>query len=60
MSQINVGGVLKGGVAAGLIMNISEFVLNVPIAGAQMEAELASRNLPPVSSGAQIAVFTSR
>ena len=49
MSQINVVGVLKGGLAAGLIMNISEFVLNVPVAGAQMEAELAARNLPPVA-----------
>ena len=56
MSQINVGGVLKGGLAAGLIMNISEFVLNVPVAGAQMNAELAARNLPPVAGG-QIAVF---
>ncbi len=59
MSQINVGGVLKGGVAAGLIMNISEFILNVPIAGAQMEAELAARNLPPVGTAA-IAVVHRR
>lgn len=57
MSQINIGGVLKGGVAAGVIMNISEFILNVPVAGAQMEAELASHNLPTVSTAA-IATFT--
>ena len=57
MSQINIGGVLKGGVAAGVIMNISEFILNVPVAGTQMEAELASHNLPPVSTAA-IATFT--
>ena len=57
MSQINIGGVLKGGVAAGVIMNISEFILNVPVVGAQMEAELASHNLPPVSTAA-IATFT--
>ena len=57
MSQINIGSVLKGGVAAGVIMNISEFILNVPVAGAQMEAELASHNLPPVSTAA-IATFT--
>ena len=56
MSQINVGGVLKGGLAAGLIMNVSEFVLNVPVAGAQMDAELAARNLPPVAARCQIAV----
>ena len=58
MSQINIGGVLKGGLAAGLIMNISEFILNVPVAGAQMDAELLSHNLPPVGNGA-IAIFTA-
>ena len=57
MSQINIGGVLKGGVAAGVIMNISEFILNVPVAGAQMDAELVSHNLPPVGNAA-IATFT--
>ena len=57
MGQINISGVLKGGLAAAVIMNISEFILNVPVAGAQMEAELAARNLPPADSGAQIAVF---
>ena len=56
MSQINVGGVVKGGLAAGVVMNISEFVLNVPVAGEQMNAELAARNLPPVATD-QIAVF---
>lgn len=56
MSQINVGSVVKGGLAAGLVMNISEFVLNVPVAGDQMNAELAARNLPPVATN-QIAVF---
>ena len=57
MGQINISGVLKGGLAAAVIMNISEFILNVPVAGAQMEAELAARNLPPADSGVQIAVF---
>jgi hypothetical protein len=58
MSQINYAGVLKGGVVTALIMNVSEFVLNVPIAGAQMDRELAARNLPPVGAGA-IVVFTT-
>jgi hypothetical protein len=57
MSQINIVGVLKGGLVTGLIMNISEFILNVPVAGAQMNAELASHNLPPVGTPA-IVVFT--
>jgi len=59
MSQINIGGVLKGGLAAAVIMNISEFILNVPIAGAQMQSELALRNLPPADGGAQIATFVA-
>ena len=58
MGQINYAGVLKGGVVAALIMNISEFVLNVPIAGAQMDRELVAHNLPPVGAGA-IVVFTT-
>lgn len=57
MRQINIGGVLKGGLVAGLIMNVSEFILNVPVAGAQMTKELAALNLPPVSTAA-IATFT--
>jgi hypothetical protein len=57
MGQINVGGVLKGGLAAAVIMNISQYILNLPVAGAQMAAELAARNLPPAESTGQIAVF---
>lgn len=56
MGPINVGGVVKGGLAAGLIMNISQTILNVPVAGAQLEAELAAHNLPAVG-GPAIAVF---
>lgn len=52
MGTINVGGVIKGGLVAGLLINISETVLNVPVLGARMEAELAARNLPPVGNGA--------
>jgi hypothetical protein len=51
MSQINIGGVLKGGLVAGLIMNVSEFILNVPVAGGQMNQEYAARNLAPVAGG---------
>lgn len=58
MGQISVGGVLKGGLAAGLIMTVSQFILNVPVAGAQMDAEFAARNLPPVA-GTQIAAFVA-
>jgi hypothetical protein len=58
MGQINIVGVLKGGLAAGLIMIVSQVILNVPIAGAQMDQEFAARNLPPVA-GSQIAVFVT-
>jgi len=54
MASINMGGVIKGGLAAGLVMNISETILNVPVAGARMEAELVARNLPPIETGAII------
>lgn len=56
MAGINTAGVVKGGLAAGLVMNISETILNVPVAGAQLEAELAAHNVPPITGGA-IAVF---
>jgi hypothetical protein len=56
MSQINIASVLKGGVAAGVIMNISEYILNGPVAGAQMNQEFAALNLPPVGT-AQVVVF---
>ncbi len=56
MSEINFAGVLKGGIPAGLIMTVSEFVLNEPVAGAQMTAELAARNLPPAGVAAIVAL----
>ena len=56
MGKINLGRVILGGLVAGLIINISETILNVPVLGAQLEASLRSMNLPPVG-GPQIAVF---
>jgi len=51
-----MGRVLAGGLVAGLIINIGEAILNIPLAGAQMEEALQARNLPPVGGGA-IAYF---
>jgi hypothetical protein len=48
--------VLVGGLVAGLIINIGETILNVPLAGAALEAALKARNLPPVG-GSAIAYF---
>jgi hypothetical protein len=58
MNRINIGGVVKGGLLAGLIMNVSEAILNIPVAGARMEAELKALNLAPPGGGA-IALFTA-
>ena len=51
-----MGRVIVGGLVAGLIVNIGESILNIPLAGAQMEQALQARNLPPVGGGA-IAYF---
>jgi hypothetical protein len=56
MGKINVGRVIVGGLLAGLVVNIGETILNVPVLGAQMEAALRALNLPPVG-GSTIAVF---
>jgi hypothetical protein len=48
--------VITGGLVAGLIVNIGETILNIPLAGAEMEQALQARNLPPVGGGA-IAYF---
>jgi hypothetical protein len=53
---INTGSVFKGGLVAGLIINISETILNIPVVGARMEAELAARNVPPFNN-ATIGLF---
>lgn len=60
MGHINHAGVLKGGIAAGVVMNISEIILNVPVAGAQMNKELEAHNLAPVteSQGVVFVVIT--
>lgn len=52
MAGINTGSVIKGGLAAGVLINISETILNVPVLGAQFEAFMKSLNLQPVSGGA--------
>jgi hypothetical protein len=56
VAGIQMGRVIAGGLVAGLIVNIGETILNVPLAGAAMEQALQARNLPPVGGGA-IAYF---
>jgi hypothetical protein len=55
MGHINYAGVLKGGIAAGVIMNISEFVLNLVNALGQIDKANAVSLPRPV--GGQIVVL---
>jgi hypothetical protein len=48
MSKINVGRVILGGLLAGLVVNISETILNLAVVASDMEAALRQRNLPPL------------
>ena len=48
MSRINVGRVILGGMLAGLVVNVSETILNVVVVASSMEAALHDRNLPPL------------
>lgn len=44
MSNINTGRVVLGGLLAGLVLNIGEFILNDVVLGAQMKEFLARHN----------------
>jgi hypothetical protein len=56
MSQINVGRVLVGGLVAGLVINVSEYILNMVVLQTDMNAAMARLSLPPFGNQA-IAVF---
>jgi apolipoprotein N-acyltransferase len=56
MSRINMPRVILGGIVAGIVINVSEAILNLVVLGAEMEAAMARLNLPPIS-GQAIAVF---
>jgi hypothetical protein len=58
MNKINFPRVLLGGLVAGLVMNIGEFVVNDLILGAEMKAFFARLNLPePAGSFIAVAVI---
>ena len=56
MAGIRTGRVVVAGLVAGLIINIGESILNVPLAGEALAEALQARNLPPVGGGS-IAYF---
>jgi hypothetical protein len=47
MSKINLGRVLLGGLLAGLVLNIGEFLLNDFVLGTQMQNELRRLGINP-------------
>jgi hypothetical protein len=49
--------VIRGGLLAGLVINIGEFLLNAVVMAEQMNDAIAARNLPPMG-GREIASFT--
>ena len=48
MSRINLGRVVIGGLLAGLIINVGEFILNGVLLEEEMNAAMAALNRPPV------------
>jgi len=46
MGKINMGRVILGGLLAGLIINIGEFILNEPVLGEDWKAAMSALNLP--------------
>ena len=49
MSRINLGRVVIGGLLAGLIINIGEYILNGILIFEQMNAAMAALNKPPIA-----------
>ena len=56
MHTINYARVIVGGLLAGLLINISETLLNAVVLARQMEAAVQRLNLPPIG-GQAIAGF---
>ncbi len=57
MNSINVGRVLLGGLLAGLVMNIGEFLLNGVFLAEPMKEEFLRLGLPLAPSGKTIAIW---
>ena len=52
MAAINLKRVLLGGLAVGLVLNVSESILNMVVLAKANEAVLKNLNLPPISGAA--------
>jgi hypothetical protein len=51
MTRINLGRVLIGGLLAGVILNIGEFIFNGVLMAEEMDSALKALNRPPVDPG---------
>jgi hypothetical protein len=51
MGRINLGRVVLGGLLAGLVINISESILNGVVLAEDMTAMMAALNKPPIDEG---------
>jgi len=58
MGKINVARVILGGLLAGLVMNISEYVLNIYVIAEESEAIMQRLGLPPLGNH-QIGIFVA-
>ncbi len=58
MKRINLGRVILGGLVAGVLINISEFVLNTVVLKSDMEAGMKALGKTVPQSGGTIAVWT--
>jgi hypothetical protein len=56
VAGINTGRVIVGGLVAGLVLNVSEFILNTVVLGPSVTAAMTRMNLPPMG-GAGMAAF---
>jgi len=55
MGKINFGRVIMGGIVAGIIIDVVEYVLNAIVLADRWSAVMAAHNLPPFTTSAIIA-----
>jgi hypothetical protein len=58
LNKINLGRVLLGGIVAGIILNLGEFVLNGIILGPHIAADMKRMNLTPPGAGFGVLAVT--
>ncbi|HEX2897185.1 MAG TPA: hypothetical protein VHP63_03955 [candidate division Zixibacteria bacterium] len=52
MTKINFGRVILGGLVAGILLNLGDFLLHEPIMGEQWKAAMTAYNMPTPGTGA--------